>query len=46
MRYGYLSMIYLALGLPFIYRLIMNKQLEEWDDNYASKDEQLIINKA
>ena len=46
MRYGYLSMIYLALGLPFIYRLIMNKQLEEWDNNYASKNEQLIINKA
>tara|TARA_B100000959_G_scaffold281993_1_gene347412 strand:+ start:134 stop:1177 length:1044 start_codon:yes stop_codon:yes gene_type:complete len=46
LRYGYLSMIYLALGTPSIYRLIMDKQLKEWDCNYASKNEQLIISKA
>ena len=40
--YGYLSMLYLALFLPFIYHRVMAKKLIDWDLNYASSGEREI----
>jgi len=41
--YGYLSMLYLVLLLPFVYKKIMAKKLNEWDHKYASKEEKDIV---
>lgn len=43
MPYGYLTMIYLVLLLPFLYNRIMKKELKKWDDNYASNKELLLV---
>ncbi len=43
MRYGYLTMIYLALLCPFIYNRIMEKELKKWDENFASDKELILI---
>ena len=43
MPQGYLSMLYLALFLPFLYHKIMAKQLIDWDENYATPMERKII---
>ena len=42
MPYGYLSMLYLAIFLPFTYHRIMAKKLIEWDLNYATPEERKI----
>tara|TARA_Y100001970_G_scaffold263581_1_gene349210 strand:+ start:720 stop:1856 length:1137 start_codon:yes stop_codon:yes gene_type:complete len=42
MPYGYLSMIYIALLLPWWYNKIMAKKLIHWDQNYANDDEKQI----
>jgi len=44
--YGYLTMLYFVLFMPFVYKLIMKKELQNWDINYASDVEKnLLINK-
>jgi alkane 1-monooxygenase len=42
MPQGYLSMLYLALFLPFVYHEIMAKKLMDWDENYATPTERKI----
>ncbi len=42
MPQGYLSMLYLALFLPFVYHKIMEKKLMDWDENYATPTERKI----
>ena len=42
MPQGYLSMLYLAIFLPWLYHKIMAPRLIDWDRNYASKEEQNI----
>ena len=42
MPQGYLSMLYLAVFLPFGYRKIMAKKLMDWDENYATPAERKI----
>ena len=37
--YGYLSMLYLVLLTPFVYKRIMAKELEFWDQNRATEYE-------
>ena len=37
--YGYLSMLYLVLITPFLYKKIMAKELVEWDQNSATEYE-------
>ncbi len=37
--YGYLSMLYLVLFTPFIYKKIMAKELVHWDENHANEYE-------
>jgi len=41
--YGYLTMLYLVLIFPFIYKKIMAPQLMEWDLKYANKDEKELV---
>ena len=38
MPYGYLSMVYLVLFLPFLYHRVMAKKVLEWDEKYATKE--------
>jgi len=42
MPQGYLSMLYLAFFLPFVYRKVMEKKLIDWDLNYATPEERII----
>ena len=42
--YGYLSMLYLALFFPFLYKKIMAPKVKDWDINYANAAEQKLIN--
>jgi len=42
MPYGYLSMVYLVLFLPFIFHKVMAKKLIDWDQNYASDAEKKL----
>ncbi|MDC1050699.1 alkane 1-monooxygenase [Candidatus Marinimicrobia bacterium] len=42
--YGYLSMLYLILFFPFIYKRIMKKELVNWDQNYANDFERNLVN--
>ena len=37
--YGYLSMLYLVLLTPFLYKKIMAKKLVGWDQNSATEYE-------
>jgi len=41
--YGYLTMVYFILILPWKYRTIMAKKLQDWDTRYASEDELKLI---
>ena len=41
--FGYLSVLYLVIVFPWIYRKIMKKKLEDWDLNFASKEELRLI---
>ena len=40
--YGYLSMLYLVLLTPFLYKKIMDKKLNNWNLYYASEEEKKI----
>lgn len=40
--YGYLSMLYLVLLMPFLYKKIMHEKLIEWDKNFANEQEREI----
>jgi hypothetical protein len=42
--YGYLSMLYLVLITPLLYKKIMHKKLIDWDLNYANNEERELIN--
>ena len=42
--YGYLSMLYLVLVTPYLYKKIMKRKLIDWDLNYANEEEQKLIN--
>ena len=44
MPYGYLTMLYIAFFLPFVFHKIMIKKLIDWDENYATEEERRIIN--
>ena len=41
--YGYLMMLYLVLFMPFLYKRIMNKELLDWDQNYANDFERNLV---
>ena len=41
--YGYLTMLYLALITPYLYRKIMDEKLIDWDINYANDKERQLI---
>jgi len=41
--YGYLSMLYLALLTPYLYKKIMRKKLIDWALNYANEEEKGMI---
>lgn len=42
MPQGYLSMLYLAIFLPWLYHRVMAPRLIHWDNNYANDDEKKI----
>ena len=42
MPYGYLSMVYLVIFLPFIFHKIMVRKLIEWDQQYATIGERYL----
>ena len=42
MPYGYLSMVYLVLFLPFLYHRIMAKKVLEWDEKHATDAERKL----
>ena len=44
MPHGYLTMLYLAIFMPFYFHKIMAKKLIDWDENYASKQERNLSN--
>jgi len=44
MPHGYLTMLYLAIFVPFYFHKIMAKKLIDWDENYASKQERELSN--
>ena len=41
--YGYLTMLYLVLFVPFLYNRIMKKELVNWDQNYANDFERSLV---
>ena len=41
--YGYLTMLYLVFFTPFLYRKIMKRELNVWDQNYANEFEKNLI---
>ena len=41
--YGYLSMIYILLLMPFLYHKIMFKKILDWDMNYANDKERKLV---
>lgn len=43
MPFGYLTTFFIALLLPFLYRKIMAKKLQDWDKNFASEGERKLI---
>jgi len=40
--YGYLGMLYLVLIAPFLYQRIMEKELIDWEQNYANVEERKL----
>jgi len=42
MPQGYLSMLYLAIFLPGIFKKIMVNKLQDWDENYATDEEKKL----
>ena len=43
--FGYLTMLYVVLLAPSIYRKIMEKKLIDWELNYANEVEKKLIQK-
>ena len=41
--FGYLSVLYLTIFFPYLYRRIMEKKLIDWDLNFANSEELKII---
>jgi len=41
--YGYLTMLYLAAFIPYVYKKIMKKELDNWDQNYANDFERSLV---
>ena len=41
--YGYLTMVYFILLLPWQYRKIMKEKLSHWDAHYASPEELKLV---
>ena len=41
--FGYLSVLYLTIFFPYLYRRIMEKKLTDWDLNFANSEELKII---
>ena len=41
--YGYLTMLYFVLFLPFVYKFIMKKELQNWDNNFANDIEKSLL---
>jgi alkane 1-monooxygenase len=41
--YGYLTMLYLVIFIPFLYKRIMKKELVNWDQNYANEFERNLV---
>ena len=42
MPQGYLTMLYMALFLPYFFHRMMAKKLIEWDKSYATEDERIL----
>ena len=42
MPQGYLTMLYMALFLPYFFHKMMAKKLIEWDKSYATEKERLL----
>ncbi len=42
--YGYLTMLYLSVFLPYLYKKIMKKELDKWDQNFANDFERNLVN--
>ena len=42
MPQGYLTMLYMALFLPYFFHRMMAKKLIEWDKNYATDNERVL----
>jgi len=40
--FGYLSMLYLVVFLPFVYKIIMKKELTKWDQYFANDFERSL----
>ena len=45
MPQGYLTMLYMALFLPFFFHKMMAKKLLEWDENFASDKERILADR-
>tara|TARA_Y100001970_G_C14101637_1_gene785795 strand:+ start:109 stop:1239 length:1131 start_codon:yes stop_codon:yes gene_type:complete len=41
--YGYLTMLYLSVFTPYLYKKIMKKELYDWDQNFANDFERNLI---
>ena len=42
MPQGYLTMLYMALFLPYFFHRMMAKKLVEWDKDYATDNERVL----
>ena len=42
MPYGYLTMLYMAIFAPFLFKKVMSKKLIDWDENFASSEEKVL----
>jgi len=42
--YGYLTMLYLSVFIPYLYKKIMKKELDKWDQNFANDFERNLVN--
>ena len=42
MPQGYLTMLYMALFIPYFFHRMMAKKLIDWDKNFASKEERIL----
>lgn len=43
MPYGYLTMLYIAIFLPFLFHKIMENKLIDWDENFSTKEERELL---